>query len=88
MEHFVEVVKGREGETAGLHSPAQRLPECSDAGKRSDVVKRTVCGCATAAQKMASVALDVERKRGRDQRGYCGDGQRAPVPASLSAPKY
>ena len=71
LEHFVEAGRRRkEGETEGPQLPAQRLPECSGAGKRSDVVKRTVRRYATAAQKMASVALDVERKRGRDQRGY------------------
>ena len=59
----MEVVKGREGETAGLHSPAQRLPECSDAGKRSKGAKREH---AAAVRKVASVALDGEDKlRGR-----------------------
>lgn len=70
MEHFVEVGKRREGETAGLRSPGQRLPECSDAGKRSKGVKRVKRGYATAVQKMASVALDG------------GDEKRSRVPVS------
>ena len=35
-EHFEEV--GREGETERPQSPAQRLLECNDAGKRSEGV--------------------------------------------------
>ena len=59
MEHFVEVGKRREGETDELHSPGQRPAECSDAGRRSEGMKRTKDGYATVVRKMASVALDV-----------------------------
>jgi len=62
LEHFVEVGKRREGETARLHSPAQWPLECSDAAKHSEEVER---GYVAAVRKMASAALDGEDKRGR-----------------------